>query len=63
MGLGPHLEERLHGLHVLWRLRGHQDATGQLVQAADGGGGGVLQRAGARGRRGHCGQPQEAQGE
>jgi hypothetical protein len=31
LGLGPNVEERLHGLHVIRNLRNHQSATGWLI--------------------------------
>ena len=46
LGLGPHVAQRLHGRSVVRRVRADQGRAGRgLVQAAEPGGGRVLQRA------------------
>lgn len=51
LGLGSNVAKRLHGLAVVWYIRTDEGPGQGLVQTPDPGGGRVLQRPGARGRR------------
>ncbi|CAG11425.1 unnamed protein product, partial [Tetraodon nigroviridis] len=62
VGLGPDHQERLHGLHVLRRVGADQGASLRMVQAAQPGGGGVLQRSHPRGGRREPGAAAEVRG-